>query len=155
MAGRWMAAALGVTLVLTACGGGDDEEQLGDNETKRGGAVGAFIGKVDPICAETREAVGQLGDDAEKDRDAVQAGLSKIMALQAPDEDVEMFQVFVARLQNVALALEDVNQSRIQKDAPRTERALATAREQEKQAADTARSYGMIECAQGLSTGGS
>ncbi len=113
--------------------------------------MGAFIGRVDPICAQVQEAVGQLGDDAEKDRDAVQRGIDQIAALQAPREDLERFQGFFARLQNVALALEDLNQARIQQDGARAERALATARQQEDQAAETAREYGMIECARGIS----
>ena len=155
MGGRWMAAVVGAALALGACGDGDDAERLGDNDTKRQGAVGAFIGRVDPICAEMQEAVGRLGDDAEKDRDAVQRGIGQIQALQPPREDLERFQVFFARLQNVALALEDVNQARIQNDAPRVERALGTAREQEDQAAETAREYGMIDCARGISADGS
>jgi hypothetical protein len=156
MGGRWLAAVMGVALALTACGDDDEAEQLGDNETRRGGAVGAFIGKVDPICQEMQGAVGQLGDEAEKDRDAVQAGIGKIQALgEPPAEELERFQVFFARLQNVALALEDVNQARIQNDGPRAERALATAREQEDQVAQTARTYGMVECAQGVSASAS
>ncbi|MGH9188496.1 MAG: hypothetical protein ACRD0Q_00455, partial [Acidimicrobiales bacterium] len=109
-------------------------------------ARGAYSAQADPICAEISAAVGQLGDDAVKDRDAVQAGLDKLNALALPGEDVEKAEVFLTRLNNVALALEDVNQSRIQKDVPRAERALTTAREQAEQSAEAASSYGMVEC---------
>ena len=140
---RLAATIAGTALLLGAC--------AGDGETsKPGGAKGAFIAKGDPICAEIATNVGRLGDDPVKDRDAVRAGLDKLTALPAPGEDLEKVQVFLARLNNVALALEDVNQSRIQKDDPRAKRALATAREQDDLAADAAKSYGFVECGKGI-----
>lgn len=109
-----------------------------------------MIAKGDPICATTSQAVGTLGDEPEKDRDAIQAGVDQLQAIPQPGEEVETLQVFIVRLQNMALAMEDVNQAGIQKDGPRAERALATAREQDKLASEAAGSYGFEECALGM-----
>ncbi|MGH9189551.1 MAG: hypothetical protein ACRD0Q_05915, partial [Acidimicrobiales bacterium] len=139
MVGRLVATLFVAGVALGACGSED-------GDSAPGGARGAYSAQADPICAEISAAVGQLGDDAVKDRDAVQAGVDKLNALSLPGEDIEKAEVFLRRLDNVALALEDVNQSRIQNDTPRAERALTTAREQAEQSAEAASSYGMVEC---------
>ena len=141
-----LAATLGVAaLVLGACG-------TDEGDSAPSGARAAYIAKADPICAEMRTAVGTLGDDAEKDRDAIQAALEKLNALKVPGEEDTVAKVFLNRLNNVSLSMEDLNQSRIQQDVPRANRALDNARQQDEQATDAARSYGFADCAKTMPT---
>ena len=81
MVGRLATTLVVAGLALGACGSEDN--------SALGGARGAYAAQADPICAEIRTAVGQLGDDPVKDRDAVQAGVDKLNALSLPGEEIE------------------------------------------------------------------
>ncbi|MGH3850727.1 MAG: hypothetical protein ACRDRT_13660, partial [Pseudonocardiaceae bacterium] len=125
MTSRLVLTVMGGGLLLGACTSG------GGGVERPSGAKATYIKAADPICAEIHAAVGQLGDDPVKDRDAIGAGVDKLKAITAPGDDIEKAQLFIVRLQNTALALEDVNQSGLLKDGPRTERALERAQEQD------------------------
>jgi hypothetical protein len=137
-------AAAAAMFLLAGCGAGDD-----------GGLSGAkanFAAEVEPICAETRQKVGQLGDDPVADRDAVQSAVDRFEALNPPGEDETTFRLFRLHLQNMALALEDLNQSRIVNNPERANTALQRAGESHDLAKEQARGYGFTECSQGLAT---
>lgn len=144
MTSRLVVTVVGGGLLLGACSSG------GGGVERPSGAKATYISQADPICGEIHTAVGQLGDDPVPDRDAIQAGVDKLEAITAPGDDIEKAQLFIIRLQNTALALEDVNQSGLLKDGPRTERALQRAREQDNLATAVAKEYGFTECAQGI-----
>lgn len=136
-------AAMVTVLVLGACSG---DEQTG----KPGGARGRYIDQVDPICEELNAKIGRLGDDALKQRDEINAALDRINAIPPPGEELDKLKVFLIELNNAALALEDVNQSRLVNNQGRVDTALQTARESDEQAADAADGYGFEQCSQRL-----
>jgi hypothetical protein len=105
---------------------------------------------VEPICAEMRAKVGTLGDDPAKEAEAVNDGVMRIKEIKAPAEDSEKAEVFVQALNNVQLALQDVDQSRMVNDQPRAARALATAKQNADMAAKTADDYGFVGCGRSL-----
>lgn len=141
---RYSCAAVVAVVLLSACGAGGDDGLTG--------AKADFAAQVDPICVETRQKVGNLGDDPVADRDAVQSAVDRLQALGPPGEDETTFRLFVIRLQNMALALEDLNQSRlVENPSPeRAQTALDQARESHDLAKEAAADYGFIECSQGL-----
>ncbi len=145
-----------MTLVRTSCAAAVAMFLLagcaGDDGGGLSGAKADFAAQVEPICVETRQRVGQLGDDPAADRDAVQSAVDRLEALNPPGEDETTFRLFVLHLQNMALALEDLNQARIVNNPQRADTALGRAGESHELAKEQARSYGFIECAQGLST---
>ena len=136
------AAAVAVFL-LAGCG--TDPEELS-------GAKARVVAEADPICVETREKVGDLGSDPAAERDAVQSAADRLKAMDVPGEDETQYKVFQTRVQNMALALEDMAQSRLVEspNQERTQTALERARQSHELAKEAAASYGFIECAQGL-----
>ncbi len=141
---RTSCAVAVAVFLLAGCGGGDDDELSG--------AKADFAAQVEPICVETRQTVGQRGDDPAAERDAVQSAVDRMEALNPPGEDETTFRLFVLHLQNMALALEDLNQARIVNNPERANTALQRAGEAHELAKEQARSYGLIECSQGLAT---
>ncbi len=128
--------------LLAGCGAGGDEGLSG--------AKAGLAAQAEPICVETRQKVGDLGSDAAAERDAVQSAVDRLKALPIPGEDEATFTVFTVHAQNLALALDDVAQSRAGNDPARAETALGRAREANEQVKKAARSYGFTECSQGL-----
>lgn len=108
------------------------------------------MAQVDPICKELRSKMGELGKDPARQATDINAALERIKAVPKPAEDSEIADLYRAALENVALSLQDVDQSRIVNDQPRAERALAGARTNNTRAAEAAKKYGMTECANPL-----
>jgi hypothetical protein len=135
--------ALSVALFVGACGSGGDDGRAT-------GAKGTYVAQVDPICKELQGQVGELGQDPGKQAAAIEAAVAKIKAIPKPSEDSERADVFIAALTNTYLSLQDVDQSRMVNDQPRTAKALAGAQANAKSAAAAAKLYGMQECAQTL-----
>ncbi|MDP8936786.1 MAG: hypothetical protein M3O23_03490 [Actinomycetota bacterium] len=136
--------AMAVAVFLLA-GCGTDAEELS-------GAKARVVAEADPICVETREKVGDLGSDPAAERDAVQSAADRLKAIDIPGEDQTQYKVFQTHVQNMALSLEDLSQSR-QVASPSQERAqtaLDRARQSHDLAKQAAASYGFIECSQGL-----
>lgn len=106
------------------------------------GSKAGYIAKVELVCAEMHEKVGTLGNDPEKEATAVNDGYMKIKDIKAPNEDLEKLQVFVESLNNLQLALQDVDQSRRVNDQARAQRALANAKDLANKAAKAAKDYG-------------
>lgn len=130
------AGVAGLSLVLVGCGELDSGEELS-------GPRARFAEQADPICEETRAAVGgKLGVDPAKERAAIQAGLDKLKALPQPSENIEKLQVFLNWYNNMGISMEDVVQSRIVNNAVRADTALSRARESDKEAAAAAQRYG-------------
>jgi len=131
-------------LVLVGCGSGGDDGRAT-------GAKGGYVAKVDPICKELRGQVsGDLGQDPAKKAAAIEAAVAKLNAVPQPKEDSERAQVFIVALNNVNLALQDVDQSRKVNDNTRATKAVALAQFNNQKAAKAAAQYGMVECAQPL-----
>ena len=138
-----MAAA--AALVLAGCG--TDSEELS-------GAKARVVAEGDPICVETRTKVGDLGGDPAAERDAVQSAADRLKAIDVPSEDETQYKVFQTHVQNMALSLEDMAQSRLVQ-SPSQERiqtALDRARQSHDLAREAAAEYGFVECADGLAT---
>jgi len=114
------------------------------------GAKAAYVAQVDPICAELHDKIGQLGENPEKQAADVEAAVMRIRAVDKPRDDSSIADLHIAAMENLYLALQDVDQSRRVNDQPRAERALETARLNNKKAADAAKSYGMVACAREL-----
>ncbi len=142
LVGNSCAVAVAVFL-LAGCG--TDAEELS-------GAKARVVAEADPICEETREKVGDLGSDPAAERDAVQSAADRLKALDAPGEDETQYKVFQTHVQNMALSLEDMNQSRLVQSPSqeRTQTALDRARQSHEQAKEAALKYGFVECSQGL-----
>jgi len=138
------ASAMAVVLVVGACSG---DKQSG----KPGGARGRYVDQVDPICKDLQSKIGKLGDDALKQRDEVNAALDRIKAIRQPSEEIDKLRVFLTELNNTAIDLEDVNQSRQVNDQARVDTALRRAGEASRRAAKAAKAYGFSECSQALS----
>ena len=140
---RYCAVAAFVALVAGACGAGGDDGRAT-------GAKGAYVAQVDPICAELQGKVGEIGQDPGKQAEDINAAIERIKAVPKPAEDSEVADLYRAALENVALSLQDVDQSRIVNDQPRAQRALEGAQANNKTAAEAAKKYGMTECARTL-----
>jgi hypothetical protein len=69
---------------------------------------------------------------------------------EIPRDDEAIAKRFIAAMENLYLALQDVDQSRKVNDQPRAQKAVATAKLNAEAAAKAAKSYGMVECAQTL-----
>ena len=140
---RHCAVAAFVALAAGACGAGGDDGRLT-------GAKGQYAAQVDPICADLQGKIGELGQDPEKQARDVEDAVNRIKAVRLPKEDDTRAQVFIAAMENLYLALQDVDQSRRVNDQTRATAALANARVNSKTAAEAAESYGMVECAREL-----
>ncbi len=144
-----------MSLVLRSCavavavfllgGCADDDEGLS-------GAKSRVAEQANPICAETRQKVGDLGGDPAAERDALQSAADRLKALPIPGEDEAQYIVFRTHVQNMALNLDDLAQSReVQSpDRARADTALSRAREANELAKEAAAEYGLVECAQGF-----
>ncbi len=141
MQARLAVLFLGPALLLAGCA---------EEDAPVSGAKAAVVEQGDPICAAMRDAVGTLGDEPEKDRDAIQAGVDQLEAIPAPDEDAQTLKLMLIRIENAALAMEDANQAGIQKDGARAQKAVQTARDNDEAARGLAETYGFVECAQGI-----
>lgn len=142
---RTSCALVVAMFLFGACGGGDDDQGLS-------GPKARVAAQADPICVETREKVGDLGSDPAAERDAVQSAADRLKAMDIPGEDETQYKVFQTHVQNMALSLEDLSQSR-QVASPSQERAqtaLDRARQSNDLAKEAAASYGFVECSQGL-----
>ena len=139
-------AAAVAAILLVACGSGDEEGLSGPKAR--------LAAEADPICSETRQKVGDLGGDAAAERDAVQSAADRLKALQIPNEDEADYIVFYTHVQNLALSLDDVAQSRqvASPDQGRVNTALDRARQSNEEVKKAAADYGLVECSQGLAT---
>jgi len=132
---------MAVVLSVGACAG---DKRSG----KPGGARGRYIDQVDPICKGLNATIGKLGDDALKERDEINAAVDAIRAIKPSGEERDQLEVFIIKLGNVALAMEDVNQSRRVNNQGRVDTALKLAHTLAGEAADSANGYGFEECSQ-------
>ena len=114
------------------------------------GAKAAYVAQVDPICTELQGKIGELGDNAEQQAADVEDAVMRIKGVDKPRDDSSIADLHIAAMENLYLALQDVDQSRRVNDQPRAERALESARLNNKKAADAAESYGMVACAREL-----
>lgn len=130
-------------LLLGGCAESDDELS---------GSKARLAAEADPICKDTRAKVGDLGGDPAAERDAVQSGVDRLGALTIPGEDEAKYKVFLAEVQNLALSLEDVVQSREAGDGPRAATALTRAGDTNERVKKAGVDYGFTECSQGLAT---
>ena len=140
---RFVAVALFVTPVVGACGAGGDDGRAT-------GAKGRYVAQVDPVCVELQAKVGELGQEAGKQAEDVNAAIERIKAVPKPAEDSEIADLYRAALENVALSLQAVDQGRMAKDQGRVDRGLADAKINNQRAAEAAQKYGMVECARPL-----
>ena len=137
---RLCSVALFVALLAGACTASDDLS----------GAKAAYVAKVDPICAELQDKIGQLGENAEQQAKDVEDAVMRMREAGAPKDDSSIADLHIAALENLYLALQDIDQSRRVNDQGRVDRALESARLNNKKAADAAESYGMVACAREL-----
>ncbi len=139
-------AAAVAAILLVACGSGDDEGLSGPKAR--------LAAEADPICAETREKVGDLGGDPAAERDAVQSAADRLRALPIPNEDEADYIVFYTHVGNLAMSLDDLAQSRLvdNPDPGRVSSALDRARQSNEEVKKAAADYGLVECSQGLAT---
>ena len=143
-------SCLAVSAVLLLGGCGEAKDSL--SSAKR-----TVADQANPICAETRTKVGDLGGDPAAERDAVQSAADRLKAIPIPGEDETQYKVFQVQVQNLALNLEDVAQNRLRaasdpSAAAQVERALGRARESNEELRKAADDYGLTECSQGLSS---
>ncbi len=143
---RMSCAAAVAAILLGACGSGDDEGLSGPKAR--------LAAEADPICAETREKVGDLGSDPAAERDAVQSAADRLKALPIPNEDEADYIVFYTHVGNLAMSLDDLAQSRLVEnpDPGRASTALDRARQSNEEVKKAAADYGLVECSQGLAT---
>ena len=139
------AAAVAVVAMSAMGGCAEDREALSSAKSR-------VAEQANPICAETRQKVGDLGGDPAAERDAIQSAADRLKALPIPGEDEAQYKVFQTHVQNMALSLDDMAQSReVQSpDRARADTALSRARESNDLAKEAAAEYGLVECAQGL-----
>ena len=114
------------------------------------GAKAAYVAQVDPVCTELQGKIGQLGENPEQQARDVEDAVNRMRTAPKPRDDDSIANLHIAALENVFLALQDVDQSRRVNDQPRADRALESARLNNKKAADAAESYGMVACAREL-----
>ena len=140
---RVTGVALLATLALGACGGGG----------KIGGPQAATAKKADGICADAQDKVGaKLGDDPAADRDAIRAASDKLMAIQAPSENINTWSLFIQNVNNLWISLDDVAQSLDPNvnDTARAGRARVTVADNNKKVERYAAQYGATTCANGF-----
>ena len=140
---RITAVALFIAAVGGACGSGGDGGRLT-------GAKGTYASKVDPICKELQNKIGELGENPEQQAKDVEEAVGRMKSAEIPRDDEAIAKTFIAAMENLYLALQDVDQSRRVNDQPRAQKAVATAKFNSEAAAKAAKSYGMVECAQTL-----
>lgn len=140
---RVCAVALFVALLAGACGSGG-----GDG--KATGAKGAYVAKIDPICADLQAKIGDLGSDPGKQAQDVQDAVGKMRTIPIPKNDDQRANLYIAAMENVYLSLQDVDQARMVNDQTRAAKALEGAKANDKNAANAAKSYGMVTCAKTL-----
>ena len=140
-------SCMAVVAVLLLGGCGEAKDSL--SSAKR-----SIADQANPICEETRQKVGDLGGDPATERDAVQSAADRLKALPIPGDDEPIFKVFQIQVQNLALSLEDLAQSRLvdNPDPDRASTALDRARQANEEAKKAAAEYGLVECSQGLAT---
>ena len=105
---------------------------------------------MDPICADLQTKIGELGENAQQQAADVEAAVARIRGVSMPSDDSVIADRWIASMENLYLSLQDVHQSRLVNDEPRAQRALETARINNKNAADAAEEYGMVVCAREL-----
>jgi hypothetical protein len=137
---RLIVVALFVALLAGACG----------NDSDTTGAQAKYIAQVDPICADLQTKVHDLGSNPEQQAKDVEDAVNRIKSVQKPRDNSERADVYIAAMQNLYLALQDVDQSRRVNDQARAQRALDTARTNDQAAAKAAKEYGMVVCAKEL-----
>ena len=137
---RLRAVGLFFALLVSACTASDDLS----------GAKAAYVAQVDPICAELQTNIGELGEDPGKQAADVEAAVARIKEADKPRDDSSIADLHIAALENLYLSLQDVDQSRRVNDEPRAQRALETARINNRNAANAAEDYGMVVCAREL-----
>ncbi|HVM15238.1 MAG TPA: hypothetical protein VM287_13055 [Egibacteraceae bacterium] len=140
---RIAAVALLIAPVVGACGSGGDDGRLT-------GAKGQWAAQVDPICADLQGKIGQLGENPEQQAKDVEDAVMRIRSNPYPRDDDQRAALFIAAMENLYLSLQDVHQSRLVNDQPRAQRALEGAQSNAKRAADAAKLYGLVECAEEL-----
>jgi hypothetical protein len=130
-------------LVLGACG---DDSAVGRAQEEQ-------AEKANAICLEAQDAVGTtLGDEPDKDRDAINAARQKLKALPAPNQDQNEWDLFVREMDNFWLQLLDHSEALVPEvnDRPRAQRALDRARATNEQLKKLADDYGATQCAEGF-----
>jgi len=140
---RIFAVAAFIALVAGACGSG------GDDGTATG-AKGAYVAKIDPICADLQGKIGELGQDPAKQAADIEAAVLRMKEIPVPKEDDQRANLYIAAMQNLYLSLQDVDQSRKVNDTTRAAKALEGAKANNETAAKAAQAYGMVKCAQTL-----
>ncbi|MEW6152582.1 MAG: hypothetical protein AB1673_01145 [Actinomycetota bacterium] len=116
-----------------------------------GGAQGANAAAADEICEIAQDKVGRvLGDDPEADRDAIREATEQLMALDAPSQNRNTFELFVQNTNNLWIALEDVHQSLLVNDTARADRARETVASNNELVMRYAGQYQANECARGF-----
>ena len=128
---RQCAVAAFIALTAGACGAAGDDGRLT-------GAKGQYAAQVDPICAELQGKIGELGQQPEQQAKDVEDAVNRIKAVSLPKEDDTRAQVYIAAMENLYLALQDVDQSRRVNDQARAQRALEGARTNNRTAAEAA-----------------
>jgi hypothetical protein len=114
------------------------------------GAKAAYVAVVDPVCTELQDKIGQLGENPQQQAADVEAAVVRMRSAPKPRDDSSIADLHIAAMENLYLSLQDVHQSRLVNDLPRADRALESARMNNKTAADAAKSYGMVACAREL-----
>ena len=139
---RLIGIALFVALLAGACGSGGDDGVTG--------AQAKYIAQVDPICKDLQGKVHDLGSNPGQQAKDIEDAVNRIRSVQKPRDNSEQADVYIAAMQNLYIALQDVDQSRQVNDQPRAQRALDTAKTNDQKAAKAAKDYGMKVCSQEL-----
>ena len=108
------------------------------------------MAQVDPICAELQGKVHDLGSNPGQQAKDIEDAVNRIKSVNKPRDNSERADVYIAAMQNLYLALQDVDQSRQVNDQARAQRALDTAKTNNEKAAKAAKEYGMTACARPL-----
>jgi hypothetical protein len=139
---RICAVALFIAVLSGACGGSNDNEATG--------AKGTYVAKIDPICTDLQGKIGDLGQEPDKQAQAVQDAVAKMKTIPVPANDDQRAKLYIAAMENLYLSLQDVDQARRVNDQTRADKALAGAKANNQAAAKAADSYGMVACAKPL-----
>jgi hypothetical protein len=138
---RLIAVALFVALLVGACGNGEDKPTAAQEK---------YATQVDAICKDLHGKVHDLGSNPEQQARDVEDAVNRIKSVNKPRDNSERADVYIAAMQNLFLALQDVDQSRRVNDQARAQRALDTANTNNTKAAKAADDYGMKVCSQPL-----
>ena len=119
-----------------------------------GGAQKANAQRADQICLDAQDKIGraELGSDAAMQRDVIRDASDKLMALKAPSENENTWQLLIQNVNNLWISLDDVAQARDPNvnDQPRATRALTRIRDLNGLVMKYADQYGAKECANGF-----